>query len=104
MRKTDQIEEKPYFEAVENFLRELQHHDVKSLQLVALCNDPDTFDVIGTWGSGPNELASAAGLLQMHASLKYTRENEDYNEDAGDDDGDDDDDEEDDDYEDSADT
>lgn len=99
MKKTDQIEEKPYFEAVENFLRELQHHDVKSLQLVALCNDPDTFDVIGTWGSGPNELASAAGLLQMHASLKYTRENEDYDEDD-----DDDDDEEDDDYEDSADT
>ena len=98
MRETDQIEEKPYFEAVENFLRELQHHDVKSLQLVALCNDPDTFDVIGTWGSGPNELASAAGLLQMHASLKYTRENED------DDDDDDDDDEEDDDYEDSTDT
>ena len=98
MRKTDQIEEKPYFEAVENFLRELQHHDVKSLQLVALCNDPDTFDVIGTWGSGPNELASAAGLLQMHASLKYTKENEGY------DDDDDDDDEEDDDYEDSTDT
>lgn len=69
-------ETRPYFEAVEEFLRELQEHSVTSLCMVALCSDEDTYDVISQWNSGPFEMASMAGIIQMHSTLMYIDAND----------------------------
>ena len=68
-------EVKPYFGTVEEFLRLLQEHEITSICLVALCADEDTHDVVATWQAGPFETASAAGILQLHAALKYNEMN-----------------------------
>lgn len=43
------IENKPYFPAVEEFLRDLQELDVQALVMVALCGDEDVHDSVGTY-------------------------------------------------------
>ena len=75
-------EARPYFEAVEEFLRELQEHNVTSICMVALCSDEDTYDVVSGWQAGPHETASMAGILQMHAALLYHDVNEEDDEDV----------------------
>lgn len=55
------VENKPYFPAVEEFLRDLQELDVQALVMVALCGDEDVHDSVGTYRCGPFELAAAAG-------------------------------------------
>lgn len=74
-------EARPYFEAVEEFLRELQGCNVTSLCMVALCSDEDTHDIVSAWRAGPFETASIAGILQMHAALMYHDVNEEDGED-----------------------
>ena len=68
-------EVKPYFEAFEDFLRELQGHDVTAIAMVALCSDEDTHDVVSNWHCGPFEMAAAAGVLQLHAGFMYNDAN-----------------------------
>lgn len=58
------IENKPYFPAVEEFLRDLQELDVQALVMVALCGNEDVHDSVGVYRCGPFELASAAGPEQ----------------------------------------
>lgn len=62
---------RPYFEVVEKFLREIQNHKVTSLCLVALIDDKETHDFVAKWKCGPLETITAAGVLQLHASLQY---------------------------------
>lgn len=69
------IEEKPYFPAVEEFLRDLQELDVQALVMVALCGDEDVYDSVGTYRCGPFELAAAAGILTMHSCYRYQQMN-----------------------------
>ena len=73
-------EQRPYWEAVEEFLRALQENNVTSLCMVALCSDEDTHDVVSCWHAGPFEKASAAGILQLHASYAYNHVNDDDDE------------------------
>ena len=68
-------ETRPYFEAFEKMLSELQGHDVKSVCMVALCTDGDTHDVITCYNAGPFEMVTAAGALQLHASYKFNQIN-----------------------------
>lgn len=68
-------ETRPYFEAVEEFLRMIQEHQVTSLCMVALCADEDTHDVVGRWNAGPFEMSAAGGVLQLHAALAYSDAN-----------------------------
>jgi hypothetical protein len=65
------VEIKPYYEAIEGFMRELSSLDVSSLCMVALTRDPDVYDVVSCFGAGPHEIAACAGILQMHAAYKY---------------------------------
>lgn len=65
------VENKPYFPAVEEFLRDLQELDVQALVMVALCGDEDVHDSVGTYRCGPFELAEAAGILTMHSCYRY---------------------------------
>ena len=61
---------KPYYEAVENLLREIEHRKVKSLMMVALVDDEEIYDVVSDYAAGPMELAFISGLLQFHAQNK----------------------------------
>lgn len=45
--------------------------------MVALTDDPDTFDVVSAYDAGPMELAACAGILQMHATYRYGEINRD---------------------------
>lgn len=71
--KTDAEAPEPreYWEAAETWLRELQQYDVSAVAMVALTDNPDVHDVIVTHDTGPFELASMAGILQMLAAHKY---------------------------------
>lgn len=73
-------ETRPYFEAFEDFLRELQEHDVTAICMVALCSDEDTHDVVANWHCGPFEMAAAAGVLQLHAGMMYNDANKEEGE------------------------
>ena len=66
---------KPYYQALEDFIRELEDLKVTSLHLVALCADEGTHDVVGMWNAGPFEMAMAAGVLQLHAGSMYREVN-----------------------------
>ena len=75
------IENKPYFPAVEEFLRDLQELDVQALVMVALCGD--VHDSVVTYRCGSFELAAAAGILQMHSCYRYQQmQNEDDDEES----------------------
>lgn len=65
------IESRDYFPSVEEFLREIQDLHVTGLAMVALVDDSDCHDVVGVFDCGPFELASCAGILQLHASMRY---------------------------------
>lgn len=67
----EEPEPREYWEAAESWLRELQQYDVNAVAMVALIDDPDVHNVIVTHGTGPFELASMAGILQMLAAHKY---------------------------------
>lgn len=69
------IENKPYFPAVEEFLRDLQELDVQALVMVALCGNEDVHDSVGVYRCGPFELAEAAGILTMHSCYHYQQMN-----------------------------
>jgi len=67
---------KPYYPALEDFIRELEERKVTALCMVALCADDSIHDVVGTYNAGPFELAMAAGVLQLHAGVVYREVNE----------------------------
>ena len=71
----DSEETRDYFEAVEEFLKQIHPLKVKSVCMVALIESDDTFDVVSCFGAGPMEMAASAGVLQMHAAYKYTEIN-----------------------------
>ena len=71
------IESRDYFPTVEDFLREIQDLHVTGLAMVALVDDPECHDVVGVFDRGPFELASAADILQLHASMRYADINRD---------------------------
>ena len=81
----DEPEPRDYWEAVEEFLKELQRYRVRSLAMVALTNDPAAHDVTSVWGAGPFELSDAAGVLQLHAGYMFQRANEDEDDEDEDD-------------------
>ena len=72
-----EIDPRKYFGTVEDFLRGIQDLKVKSICMVALTDDPDTSDVVSTYDAGPMELATCAGILQMHAAYRYGEINRD---------------------------
>lgn len=74
------METKPYWEAVETFLRDLQDRDVRSVVLVGLLRDEDTHNVCVMYDAGPFELSDAAGILQLNAAKKYLEVNRDEEE------------------------
>lgn len=69
------IEHKPYFATVEEFLRDIQKLDVRALVMVALCGNEDVHDSVGVYRCGPFELAEAAGILTMHSCYHYQQMN-----------------------------
>lgn len=71
---------KPYYKAVEDFMRQCEGMKVRAMALVALVDDEEAYDVICTYEAGPNELASCAGILQMQAAYLYNEMNKDYDE------------------------
>lgn len=73
MRAEDNRE---YFEAVEGFLKAIHGLKVKTVCMVALIEDPDTFDVVSVFSAGPMEIAACAGILNVHAAKKYIEVNE----------------------------
>jgi hypothetical protein len=77
----EQPEKRDYWEAVEIFLKELQPLSVQAVAMVALTADEDVHDVVSIYGAGPFELASMAGILQMHAGYQYSQLNDDDEED-----------------------
>lgn len=66
---------RPYWEAFESALKDLQDYDVDSLAIVALCNDEDVHNVCAYWRAGPFEKSSMASVLQLSASLEYNQIN-----------------------------
>ena len=72
-----EIDPREYFGAVEDFLKGIQNLKVRSICMVALTDDPDTFDVVSAYDAGPMELAACAGILQMHAACRYGEINRD---------------------------
>ena len=60
-----------YTSAVVEFLEACEQHEIRALTLVALCDDEETSDVVGTWSAGPHELSQASGILAMHAAFRY---------------------------------
>lgn len=72
---------KAYNEAVINFLNDLEGEKVKSLVMVALCDDEETHDVVCTWKAGPIETMTVAGVLQLHAGLMYNNINSEVDDD-----------------------
>ena len=78
------IENRDYFPSVEDFLREIQNLNVTGLAMVALVDDPDCHDVVGVFDGGPFELASCAGILQLHASMRYADINRTDDDEEGD--------------------
>ena len=76
---------KGYYEAVETFLRQCDGMQVKAMALVALVDDKDTCDVVSTYKTGPHELVSCAGILQLQAGYLFNKENEEYDEEEEDD-------------------
>lgn len=83
-----QPEQREYWEAAELFLKELQPLHVQAVAMVALTDDPDVHDVVSVYGAGPFELASMAGILQMHAGYQYSQINGEEDEDEEDDEDD----------------
>lgn len=71
---------KPYYKAVEDFMRQCEGMKVRAMALVALVDDEEAYDVLCTYDTGPYELASCAGILQLEAGLLYNEVNKDYNE------------------------
>ena len=71
---------KPYYQTVENFLRETDDLKVRSMVLVALTDDDEIHDVICDFGAGPFELAEISGLLNLHAAHSYIKINEEEDE------------------------
>lgn len=71
---------KPYYKAVEGFLRQCESMKVQAMALVALVDDEKAYDVVYTYETGPHELASCAGILQMQAAYLYNEMNKDYDE------------------------
>lgn len=71
---------KPYYKAVEDFLRQCEGMKVRAMALVALVDDEEAYDVVRTYEAGPHELASCAGILQMQAAYLYNEMNKDYDE------------------------
>lgn len=66
---------KEYGEAIIGFLNDLEYVKVKSLALVAICDDEDVHDVVCTWHAGPFEMMMAASSLQLHAGSVYNKIN-----------------------------
>jgi hypothetical protein len=85
--KTDAEAPEPrdYWEAAEMFLKELQPLKVQSMALIALTDDPGVHDVVSVFGAGPFELASMAGVLQMHAAYQFGKANDEDPDDDGED-------------------
>lgn len=75
-----EVTSRPYWEAVETFLRDLQDRDVRSVVLVGLLRDEDTHNVCVMYDAGPFELSDAAGILQLAAAKKYLEVNRDEEE------------------------
>lgn len=71
---------KPYYKAVEDFMRQCEGMKVRAMALVALVDDKEAYDVVSTYEAGPHELASCAGILQMQAAYLYNEMNKDYDE------------------------
>lgn len=71
---------KPYYKAVEGFLRQCEGMKVRAMALVALVDDEEACDVVCTYKTGPRELASCAGILQMQAGYLYNEINRGYDE------------------------
>ena len=78
-----EIEEREYFGVVEDFLKEIQSMQVKSVVMLACVDDENTHDVIATWRMGPFELASVAGIVSMHAAREYFKINREEDGDDG---------------------
>lgn len=78
-------EPRDYWEAAEMFLKELQPLKVQSMALIALTDDPGIHDVMSVFGAGPFELASMAGVLQMHAAYQFGKVNDEDPDDDGED-------------------
>lgn len=66
---------KEYGEAIIAFLNDLESVKVRSLALVALCDDENVNNVVCTWKSGPMETMNVAGILQLHACHQYNQIN-----------------------------
>lgn len=75
------MDTRPYYEAVETFLREIQDLNVTSMCLVALSDDKEIHNVIVGYRAGPFETASMAGILQLRAGMLYAEANEEDEED-----------------------
>lgn len=71
---------KPYYKAVEGFLRQCEGMKVRAMALVALVDDEEAYDVVCTYKTGPHKLASCAGILQMQAAYLYNEANTEYDE------------------------
>jgi hypothetical protein len=83
--ESEKPEPRDYWEAAEMFLRELQPLKVQSMALIALTDDPGVHDVVSVFGAGPFELASMAGVLQMHAAYQFGKANDEDPDDDGED-------------------
>jgi hypothetical protein len=72
------IEAKAYWSTVEEFLRDSQDLNLRSVVIVGLTDhtDTDAHDVISAFGAGPFELMEASNVLQLHANLLFTKANE----------------------------
>lgn len=73
----DTIDARPYFEAFEDALRNMQDHEIRAVCIVALCDDDDIHNITSNWNAGPYEMAEAANVLQLDASLKFIKANRD---------------------------
>lgn len=71
---------RPYYKAVEDFLRRCESMKVQSMALVALVDEKDAYDIVSTYKTGPHELASCAGILQLEAGYLYNEINRGYDE------------------------
>lgn len=66
------MKERPYFEAFEDFLRNVNDMNIRAVTITALCEKgEDAHNVIGMWKCGPYELMEMASVLQLRATELY---------------------------------
>lgn len=70
------MKEKPYFETLEDFLRNADGMNIRAVTITALCeNGEDAHDIACTWNCGPYELMEMASVLQLRAAELYIKAN-----------------------------